>query len=256
MTTDMMTLKNARAEMPAATMFRRLVEDIQDKVHAYDAIPSDAIEYHAREKDGWKRSIGATIALLHYANMMLEQAEEKIRHQDQRIKSLEDLSTTDELTGLKNRRGFYESFMAELERSKRDISMGGLLIMIDLDNFKAINDTYGHMAGDACLRLVARTLEAEVRTMDTVARLGGDEFVLLLCNTTRKLAAGRAQDLAWRLNNLSLAWYGDVIPVRASIGLQNYAKGDGPETIFGAADSALYAEKARRKKDKTLEEVK
>src|SRR6185295_9638211 len=149
--------------------------------------------------------------------------------------------TTDELTGIRNRRGFHESFVRELDRCDRGQSGGGLLVLIDLDNFKAINDTYGHAAGDAALRLVAQTLAGEIRLMDTAARLGGDEFVLLLSNTTKGEAAGRAQRLGQLLNNLALAWQGDIIPVRASLGLRAYAKGDKTESVFSAADSQLYA---------------
>lgn len=212
-------------------------------------------EIYALEREGWKRSMSATLALLRYANVMLEQSEKTVAEQSARISQLETMVTTDELTGLKNRRGFFERFVGELDACERGASEGGLLVLIDLDNFKSINDTHGHLAGDACLRLVARTLAEDVRLMDVAARLGGDEFVLLLSNTTRKKAAGRAQQLAWRLNNLSLAWQGDVIPVRASLGLKNYAKGDQPDHIFRAADDNLYGEKQSRKDDIEIEVI-
>src|SRR5690606_4208354 len=130
-------------------------------------------------------------------------------------------------------------------------SEGGLLILIDLDNFKAINDTYGHQAGDAALKLVAATLSADIRLMDTAARLGGDEFVLLLANTDRIKAAARARDLIGRLNALSLIWLGAEIPVRASLGLREYTSGDTAERIFGDADTAMYESKLGNKFLKT-----
>src|SRR5690606_6034710 len=111
------------------------------------------------------------------------------------------------------------------------------------DNFKAINDTYGHQAGDAALKLVAATLAADIRAMDTAARLGGDEFVLLLANTDRARAAARARDLVGKLHSLSLIWFGTEIPIRASLGLREYAKGDTPARIFGDADAAMYESK-------------
>jgi diguanylate cyclase (GGDEF)-like protein len=168
-----------------------------------------------------------------------------ILHQKDRIAHLEDLATTDELTGIKNRRGFHEALARELDRCVRGQSESGLLIMIDLDNFKTVNDTHGHQAGDAVLRLVAHTLSGEIRAMDVAARLGGDEFVLMFAHTTKTAAAGRIQRLGQRLNNLSLAWQGDVIPVRASLGLRGYGKGDKLDVIFRDADSALYASKKR-----------
>ena len=93
---------------------------------------------------------------------------------------MEELATTDFLTGLHNGAGFDAAFAKEIDRTGRGLSKGGLLVIIDLDNFKMINDMYGHQAGDACLKLVAQTLAHEIRTMDTAARLGGDEFILLL----------------------------------------------------------------------------
>lgn len=195
---------------------------------------------HEEEKESWTRIQATTIALLRQAEKSLENAQERIRH-------LEAIATTDELTGIHNRRGFFEQFYKELDRTNRDQSEGGLLILIDLDNFKSINDTYGHAAGDAALKLVAATLAADIRTMDTAARLGGDEFVLLLANTSRKKAAVRARDLVGRLNALSLVWCGAEVPVRASVGLRDYIKGDTAERIFGDADAAMYENKLGNK---------
>lgn len=199
-----------------------------------------------REHAGQERFINATMSLLHQANEMIERAEAKLAEQEGRIEHLENLTTTDELTGLQNRRGFYQTFTRELDRCTRGQSQGGLLVLIDLDNFKYINDTYGHLAGDAALRLVARTLNETIRLMDVAARLGGDEFVLLLSNTTKREAAARGQDLAWQLNNLSLAWYGQEIPVRASVGFRSYKEGDKAERVFNEADNELYSQKRKR----------
>lgn len=198
------------------------------------------------EDEALQRTLSNTIALLKQAYLMIELAEEKILLQNKRIAQLERVATTDELTGLANRRGFYDAFVRELDRCDRGLSNGGLLILIDLDNFKSANDTYGHLAGDACLRLIGRTLFNEVRAMDVAARLGGDEFVLLLSNTTKCEAAKRAQELAARLNNLAVAWYGEEIPVRASLGLRSFAAGDKAHKIFNEADLELYENKHQR----------
>gem|GEM_PF-516932 len=239
------------------------LSDIQNTVASLSSIISDSgvpanlqdiLKHHAQERDGWKRGTAATIALLHHACSLVEKAEATIQSQNERIAVLENISMTDELTSLTNRRGFLAQFMQELDRCDRDISHGGLLILIDLDNFKSINDNHGHAAGDAALRLVARALSEEIRVMDVAARLGGDEFVLLLSNTTKTKASGRAQQLAWRLNNLSLAWYGDILPVRASMGLRAYGKGDKADMIFNGADSHLYANKALRKNGTKMQE--
>lgn len=199
-----------------------------------------------REQEAQDRFVSATLTLLNKACAMLDEAEEKLEKQEGRIQHLETLATSDELTGLQNRRGFYEVFTRELDRCARGQSKGGLLVLIDMDNFKHINDTYGHLAGDAALRLVARTLRDTIRVMDVAARLGGDEFVLLFSNTTKIDAAARGQELAKQLNNLSLAWYGHIIPVRASVGFRSYDAGDTADDIYNAADAHLYDNKRRR----------
>ncbi|MEW6695088.1 Response regulator PleD [Tepidimonas thermarum] len=91
------------------------------------------------------------------------------------IDGLCELSARDPLTGLPNRRAFLGRLTQELDRSSRAGEMA-LLLMIDIDHFKSVNDRYGHLAGDAVLRAVARLLSEQVRPMDTVARLGGEEF--------------------------------------------------------------------------------
>jgi diguanylate cyclase (GGDEF)-like protein len=205
--------------------------------------------------DGFSRLMANTLALLDHAHKVIDEAEQKIKLQEKRIEELQSLSVTDELTSLRNRRGFYEAFLAELDRCDRSQSQGGLLVLVDLDNFKIINDTYGHAAGDACLKLVARTLKDQVRVMDTSARLGGDEFVLLLSNTSKEDATKRAHALAWQLNNLSLAWYGEEIAVRASLGLKSFGCGDCADKIFNDADMQLYASKSLRSRRKDVMEA-
>lgn len=196
--------------------------------------------------------ITAPLKLLRQAHKIITQSERKIIAQEERIAHLEQLTTTDELTGITNRRGFMAAFDRELDRVNRDKSQGGLLIMIDLDNFKAINDTHGHEAGDVALQLVAKTLENDIRLMDVAARLGGDEFVILFGNTDREQSSERAQFLIKKLNNLSFIWKGEEVPVRASLGLKNYKRGSKAKHIFSAADANMYENK---KQSKELEKV-
>lgn len=207
----------------------------------------DATDRRDLEREGWWRTMSATLAFVKWAAVRLEIADKKIAQQEERIRTLEELTMTDELTGLLNRRGFTDAFVREMDRTERGHSTGGLIIMVDLDNFKMINDTYGHAAGDASLRLVARMLESNSRVMDTCARLGGDEFVLMLANTERDKALVRAQNLIRQLNSLSLVWYGAELPIRASLGLKDYSPGEKLEDILGEADLHLYAQKRRNK---------
>ncbi len=200
------------------------------------------------ERDGWWRTMSAGMAVIKYLCTLAEQAEHKIASLEERIAKLEQLATSDELTSLLNRRGFFDAFAKEMDRTNRGHSEGGLLILVDLDNFKMINDTHGHQAGDAALRLVAKALSADIRVMDACARIGGDEFVLLLANTERTKALVRAQNMIKKLNSLTLVWFGTEIPVRASLGLKDYKPGDQIDAIFGEADSRLYDVKRSNKK--------
>lgn len=218
--------------------------DDADEVFTY-------LERHNVEKDSWWQSMNVTLNLLKKAHRLIMQSEMRIKEQEERIQTLEKLSNTDELTGILNRRGFMHEFARELDRVNRDKSQGGLLIMIDLDNFKAINDTHGHDAGDAALRLVGTTLNTDIRTMDVAGRLGGDEFVILFVNTDRKQALERAQFLIKKMNNLSFIWAGHEIPVRASLGLKEYKKGSKAEHIFSAADESMYESKRQNKEDQS-----
>lgn len=191
------------------------------------------------------------LELLKAAYQKIKNAMDTIYDQNKRIEDLEALLTTDELTKLCNRRGFMQSFRGELDRAARGQSEGGLLIMIDLDNFKSINDTYGHAAGDAALRLVAEFLRCEIRDMDTAARLGGDEFIVIFPNANKEKAMKRAQILGLRMNNLSLVWGNHEIRIGASIGLKEYKAGDALEHIMAGADHGMYANKQKRKENIT-----
>lgn len=198
-------------------------------------------------ESGKQRILGAAMALLGQAQGELDQQRKQIEALRQKVAQLEDAATTDLLTGLKNRRGFEQAFEGELDRVRRGKSIGGVLLLIDMDNFKAINDTFGHAAGDACLRLVGQLLGHEVRAMDTAARLGGDEFVILMTDTTAEVLLSRIQGLIWKLNNLSLVWDGTEIRIGASVGMKPYDKSHTAEEIFSGADKDMYTNKRKSK---------
>lgn len=198
----------------------------------------------ATTREGLWRLLSTTIAILNQTHRELDKAHRNIGALEERIARLEALASTDPTTGLKNRRGFEDAFAQELDRVKRGLSQGGVMVMLDLDNFKAINDGYSHQAGDACLKLVGTTLASHIRGMDTASRLGGDEFVLLLTDTGKEQVLERIQAMIWQLNHLSLLWNSQEIPVRASIGLREYGKGDRAEQIYRDVDQAMYRSKA------------
>lgn len=156
----------------------------------------------------------------------------------------EEEASTDALTGLANRRAL-ESHMTRLLRRKQ--GKGFVLMQIDLDHFKAVNDTYGHAAGDMVLQATAEKLRKRMRATDLVARLGGDEFVIIMteCETveTVRSIAGRVIDDL----NQPVRFEGVTCRVGASIGATVVPAGSRrtAEEILATADQALYTSKGR-----------
>ena len=152
---------------------------------------------------------------------------------------------TDPLTGLLNRRAFMDEMARRFDRLEVD-GMPGALLYVDLDNFKSLNDSRGHDAGDEALRLVARVLQAHVRPMDLIARLGGDEFALWLDGADELAAAERAEQLRTvgpaALSHLPLAGQPKI---SLSIGIAARWPGrcEDVDRLMERADQAMYAAK-------------
>lgn len=163
-----------------------------------------------------------------------------------RIVDLEHLAITDELTGLLNRRGFPGQLNHAISAAKR-YNDYGVLIYVDLDNFKPINDTFGHAAGDEVLRHVARLLQEHVRDFDTVGRLGGDEFTVLLSRTSFEGGLKRAETLDRIINSSSIHWHGRIIRIHASLGVLVFGpEATNPIDLLNQADRAMYKNKRAR----------
>ncbi len=173
------------------------------------------------------------------------ETEQRLADQRQRIVTLENLSSTDALTGLLNRRGFEHHLFLMLARARR-YGETGVLAIADLDGFKAINDSYGHGAGDALLRCAAETLQDAVRESDVVARLGGDEFATLLVNTNWKGGQSRLRTLQWLCDSAGIVHRGHDIPLRISLGAEPYGPHDTVEDLLHRADMAMYYDKRRK----------
>lgn len=185
-------------------------------------------------------------AALRLALVAMTEAQRRIERQEARIRELENLSMTDELTGLFNRRGFDMHLGRALAQARRD-DRHGAVMMIDLDRFKQINDTHGHAAGDGFLRAVAGVLLADVRECDVVARLGGDEFVVLMTDLGRTNSGARARALTDRLNHHVVDWNGTLLPISASVGFVDYGRDDTATAVLERADKLMYLQKNARR---------
>jgi diguanylate cyclase len=160
---------------------------------------------------------------------------------------LSELSVRDGLTGLYNRRHFDGALDIELRRAARNLRPISLL-MIDVDDFKALNDGYGHQRGDDCLREVARVLENHPhRGYDVLARYGGEEFVLLLPDAGGFTALSIAESIRRAVFELAIENTGstvaDIVTISIGVSCHHPHLGDGPERLLCEADQALYAAK-------------
>ncbi|HEY5624458.1 MAG TPA: EAL domain-containing protein [Gammaproteobacteria bacterium] len=149
----------------------------------------------------------------------------------------------DALTGLVNRAEFERRLETAL-KSARGTDVGHVVCYLDLDRFKTVNDTSGHLAGDNLLREIATLLKHKVRDSDTVARLGGDEFALLLIGCPLEKARQIADDVCHAVGDYRFVWHDQIFDIGVSIGLVEIGHESGSaETVLGAADSACYVAK-------------
>lgn len=170
------------------------------------------------------------------------QAEEALKESEERYRLL---SLTDSLTGLFNRRHLHHCLQSELERAYR-YGRPLSLLLIDCDNFKQINDTWGHLAGDRVLQELARLVAESLRACDRAFRFGGEEFVVLLSETN-------AEDAGLLADRLRCAFAGRAglcgaqpsVQFTVSIGVAEYIAGESESAFISRADTAVYEAKRR-----------
>jgi diguanylate cyclase (GGDEF)-like protein len=156
------------------------------------------------------------------------------------VRRLADDARRDTLTGLMNRRGFEELFVTELERARRT-GESLSVIVADLDRFKALNDKFGHQAGDRALEQVARSLDGAKRRIDTVARLGGEEFAVLVPSSDHHAAYILAERMRREVRDTFAT---DPSQLTISLGVASFPyHGSSPEALIHCADQSLYAAK-------------
>ena len=162
-----------------------------------------------------------------------------------KITELEARADIDPLLDILNRRGFERELARSIAYVKR-YGTDAVLIYLDLDGFKLVNDRCGHSAGDELLKAVAAALTGRVRASDVVARLGGDEFAILMWNVSEAHAVAKAHDLENAVAAVEVERGGIKLAVGASAGIAAVSPLDTPPQAIDAADRAMYVRKRER----------
>jgi diguanylate cyclase len=246
------------------TVGSRVVDEINQVMAMMDAAAGSANSYSenlteasnklgaAKDREGLRvivESLVTTASEMKESNTALEArlsaSREEINQLQENLATVRNESLTDPLTGLANRKHFDDrldkTVEAAAERSE-PLSM----VMIDIDNFKSFNDTWGHLIGDQVLRLVAMSLKQNVKGQDIAARYGGEEFAVILPNTVLRSALTVADHIRRAVMSKELMKRStgqNLGRVTISLGVATLRKGDTPQTLIARADGCLYAAK-------------
>ncbi len=167
-----------------------------------------------------------------------------VSHERRLQRALSYQATHDALTGLINRREFEHRLNETLQASRAAPDIRHVVLYLDLDQFKVVNDTCGHQAGDRLLKQITSVLQTRIRTSDTLARLGGDEFGVLLLDCNLDMAQRIAEDLREAIRDFRFVWQDRIMNVGVSIGLAEInGDTDTLSTVMSAADVACYTAK-------------
>lgn len=210
-----------------ASVSRRL-EFIDDAMERFRDREEGREQFMAKQMDAMQEKLAA-----------MEAHSESMRAQ---IRQERERAMTDLLTHLPNREAWQERLLFEYERWQR-YQQPLTVAVIDIDLFKAVNDSYGHKAGDRVLQLVAREVRTRLRSTDFVARYGGEEFVLLLPETTPEKAYEVIDQLREHVATLPFHFGGQPVNITFSAGLTAFRDGDTEDSVFDRADRALYQAK-------------
>lgn len=184
--------------------------------------------------------ISRDITELKAAEEELEKANQELRELNQK---LEILSTTDSLSGLHNHRCFYETVKKEFARRDRNDELNSVIAVIDIDNFKGLNDTHGHLIGDYAIRHVANLIDVNIRKVDYAFRYGGDEFIILFVDTDTDGAVRAAEKLLEVVKATPLIAEGVKINLTISGGVASLSEAKDANELVKIADKRLYISK-------------
>ena len=185
----------------------------------------------------------------HELELQLDTLTERMREMEMQSAAIEQrmieqrrLALLDTLTQLPNRQAYDERLAHEFQRWQR-YHRPLTLAVCDIDNFKSINDNYGHLAGDKVLRIIAKTLRTRLRKADFIARYGGEEFVVLMPETDAAEALHALDNIRVAVANCPFHFREQPVTITVSVGLAEFTEGAEPDAVFERADSALYRAK-------------
>lgn len=170
---------------------------------------------------------------------------------EEKNRELKILASTDALTGIKSRRNFFDIGKQYILMAKRD-NIPLSFIMLDIDYFKKVNDTYGHMAGDEVLKKFTEIISHNLRKSDIFGRVGGEEFAIMLHNADKNTALQIAEKIRKKINNNPIKFDDKIINITVSLGVAVLKDEDTFDSLFNKADKALYASKQNGRNQVTV----
>jgi diguanylate cyclase (GGDEF)-like protein len=253
---DSKTTKITSMEILIIIFFSLICTIIMDHLNAYERLQLFIIEKNISVFDEFIVFFPAFIAMgfiLFSTKRVQELGLEIKRRQDAEAalleseKSYRELSITDELTGLFNQRHFFHCVKAEIDRSKR-YAKSLSLILLDVDDFKIFNDTYGHLDGDKVLKEIGRIIHSVIRSADSAFRYGGEEFVVIMPETSGSSAHTVAERIRAGFKNHAFTTHNDATEhLTLSLGVAEYLPGEDTHSFVNRADVNMYTAKKKGK---------
>lgn len=228
-------LKGLRESVEQASELEHLKSQVQQRLEAIDGHLN---EFFRKEEEREK----AAHQQIDDMSKKLQGLEVQTQELQTRISQERELAMMDSLTGIPNRLAYDDRIQQEYARWKR-FSEPLSVVVIDIDRFKKINDSYGHQAGDRVLKTIAQRLNSLIRETDFLARYGGEEFVLLMPGADGTAAHGVAEKLRSEVQRAGFHYRGEQVAVTISAGVAEFQQSDRQEDVFERADKALYQAK-------------
>jgi two-component system cell cycle response regulator len=227
-------LKDDPATRDIPVIFLSALDDTDTKVRALGLGANDYVSKPFRVEELLAR-VSVAIRMKHERDRLRQRAEELRRSAE----AASEMSMTDALTGLLNRYGLHRALQRELSEARR-YERPLSCLLIDIDFFKAVNDTYGHAAGDTALQQAARVITESVRGSDVVCRYGGEEFLVLAPETGHEGARALAEKIRQAFSSGLFGDAGRVFPLTLSAGVAQLAPDESGNDMIARADEALY----------------